>query len=799
MDNKVFRTTLVLAFGFLTAFQMIAGEVFQYNGLEYEIVSESPKTCKVVYCSTSTSGAVSIPITAQGYTVVEIADQAFNGCDKITSITIPRSIEQIGLNTFNGCSAIKTVNFNAINANYTSYDEYIFNCSPIENINFGNEVKTVPSLFIANAPQITSVVFPDQVDSIGTNAFYNCDGIKTITLGASIKAYTGFRYSVADGEPLVAGEPPLLEHIYVSENNPYITVLDDVIYKKDMSSISYYPNYRSNDIYNVPASLQSLGVFTFRNRYNLRVINISHDVEIPFWDEKHHYLSPFDNCYNLAEVNISNNSKYTSMSGIMYTKDKKKLAYYPTGRPNTTFTIPSTVEELYPYSLRNTSKLQNFTIPDNVKIIGENALYGCTSLTSVTIGSGVTVLPGSCFAYSKNLANVTLSDGLKIISASAFHNCTALSNITLPSSLKSIGSSAFGYTALQQITLPYGLLSISRNAFIQTQIQSLNIPSSVIYVGNNAFSNTPLLNNNDNVVSNHVVLKMVLPSSNSIITIPDNIKIIAGGALSNCYQMSEIIVPSTLESIGRSAIYPSCPWYMNLESGLNYLGNTLFETKNYTGSTISVRAGTKGIAGNAFYQSNITQVTLPVGLTTIGEDAFSSSKLTSVSLPYGLRYLGYDAFAYCSDLESVILPATVEVIDDYAFEALNNDSPMHSFYCYASTPPILSSRTFYYSGANGDIRENCTLYVPLASINLYKNTDGWKQFKFILPYDAELPNGDVNGDNIVDVDDMNAIINIILKTKTNDDYPCNADLNNDGEIDVDDMNIVINIILTQTD
>ena len=57
--------------------------------------------------------------------------------------------------------------------------------------------------------------------------------------------------------------------------------------------------------------------------------------------------------------------------------------------------------------------------------------------------------------------------------------------------------------------------------------------------------------------------------------------------------------------------------------------------------------------------------------------------------------------------------------------------------------------------------------------------------------------GDVTGDGVADIDDVNAIINIILKVKTVDDYPGVADLNEDGQVDVDDMNIVINIILTQ--
>lgn len=58
--------------------------------------------------------------------------------------------------------------------------------------------------------------------------------------------------------------------------------------------------------------------------------------------------------------------------------------------------------------------------------------------------------------------------------------------------------------------------------------------------------------------------------------------------------------------------------------------------------------------------------------------------------------------------------------------------------------------------------------------------------------------GDVNGDNIVDVEDVNAAINIILKVKTPADYPGSAEMNNDGTIDVEDVNAIINIILSNS-
>lgn len=55
--------------------------------------------------------------------------------------------------------------------------------------------------------------------------------------------------------------------------------------------------------------------------------------------------------------------------------------------------------------------------------------------------------------------------------------------------------------------------------------------------------------------------------------------------------------------------------------------------------------------------------------------------------------------------------------------------------------------------------------------------------------------GDVNGDSIVDIDDVNAIINIILNKAQASDYPGIADVDGSGGIDVDDVDAVIKIIL----
>ena len=63
------------------------------------------------------------------------------------------------------------------------------------------------------------------------------------------------------------------------------------------------------------------------------------------------------------------------------------------------------------------------------------------------------------------------------------------------------------------------------------------------------------------------------------------------------------------------------------------------------------------------------------------------------------------------------------------------------------------------------------------------------------PADTHQILGDVTGDGVVDIDDVSAIINVILKKSLETDYPGSCDLNDDGVVDVSDISIEINLVL----
>ena len=109
-----------------------------------------------------------------------------------------------------------------------------------------------------------------------------------------------------------------------------------------------------------------------------------------------------------------NNSSYQSIEGILFSKDATLLHTYPTGKTNSSYTIPDSVTTIGNSAFFNCYFLTEIILPDSVTTIGSYAFYWCTSLTEVIIPDSVTS-----------------------IGSSAFYNCTKLTEIIIPDSVTS--------------------------------------------------------------------------------------------------------------------------------------------------------------------------------------------------------------------------------------------------------------------------------------------------------------------------------------------------------------------------
>ena len=123
----------------------------------------------------------------------------------------------------------------------------------------------------------------------------------------------------------------------------------------------------------LPEGLEKIGWAAFAACDKIKTVTIPSTVT--FIDE-----SAFDNMeyYNVAE----GNKVYTSIDGMLYSKDEKTLYNYPGVRTGKAI-VPDGTETIGSWAFEDAAKLTSIVIPASVNKIESDAFYGCDSLNTV--------------------------------------------------------------------------------------------------------------------------------------------------------------------------------------------------------------------------------------------------------------------------------------------------------------------------------------------------------------------------------------------------------------------------------
>ena len=149
-------------------------------------------------CSSLTS--VTIP---EG--VRSIGGNAFKGCSSLTSVTIPSSVTSIKKYAFSGCSKLKTAG--PIGGGYniefgwtTSIIDNAFSgCDGITSVTIPSSVTSIGQYAFYGCDGITSVTIPSSVTSIGYFSFQGCRGLTSITIPSSVTYIGGYAFDGCSG------------------------------------------------------------------------------------------------------------------------------------------------------------------------------------------------------------------------------------------------------------------------------------------------------------------------------------------------------------------------------------------------------------------------------------------------------------------------------------------------------------------------------------------------------------------------------------------------------------------------
>ena len=293
----------------------------------------------------------------------------------------------------------------------------------------------------------------------------------------------------------------------------------------------------------------------------------------------------------------------------------------------------------------------------------------------VTMVSGIAFNGGE---NSERLKSISLPTTVRTIGASVFSGCSSLENVGLPAGLTTIGFSAFSWcSSLNVITLPENLLTIGDRAFCYTPISQIAIPGGVQTVGEDIFEGcnnlTAILGPLATADKRGLVLDGTLAAfaRGGINDYPydyvleEGITGLADGVFESFWQLRELTLPQSLETIGERAF----AYCSKLEAF-----NGKFASEDHH---LLVCDGQ--IVGTAL--NGVTSLTVPGTVRSIAPYAFSyKNTLITLVLSEGVEEIGNNAFESCGNLREVTLPQSLASIGDRVFLYCNNLEAFHGKY-----------------------------------------------------------------------------------------------------------------------
>lgn len=697
------------------------------------------------------SGCTNLVEVSTAKNVGIIGSSAFSGCIKLMRLNLAEGLQIIKSGAFSGCARLEGALPEGVSEKYSSAsgakvmlpnekavleipgtvtaieDSAFASCySADETLQADGEKEPsdykigIKAVHIAGNPAGTT---------IGASAFAGCQNLTKLTLGEGV---TGLGDSALKDTRLEEITIPSTFETGTAKNSPFTSGENSTLKKVTFADgIQVIPQYFLNNIttltkIEIPASVQKIGDHAFADCSNLTAVTFKEQADSKLTTID---TSAFEGCSLMKLSKLPEGLTTINASAF---KDCKKISL--TDLPTGLITIGNAAFEnctmlrigklpaitaLGMAAFKNCVKLSFLSVDtSNLAEINATAFEGCTGLSSVQINGGEkkqTTIADGAFATCNSLKWLDIENVKSIgknafaklpfsaleinqvdtIGESAFAGCDKLENPVIQN-VKTIGASAFAGSGAQtddNKVLLDSIQNVGSRAFEGCQFTSADIrdlekvttytdPETKIEYSPFAKSSIKKVEFSDE--TKNTVCTKAFKNVTSLQSVElaycftyGNISTIDASAFEGCVNLTDINLSDKLTTINGLAFYNTGLTEITVPASL-----TKITTASAAGKNVGPFAGgvlrkvtfadgvTKSLQGMFMGTTSLEEVVLPKSLKTIDQNAFkdcSSLKKLSVGKSGGenvldtVETINAGAFNGCSSLETLTLKNVAKI------------------------------------------------------------------------------------------------------------------------------------------
>lgn len=385
----------------------------------------------------------------------------------------------------------------------------------------------LPESGLYSKKTLQKIILPDNLGTIGSNAFAYCSNLKDITFPktlVTIEYHTFYQCGLSE-----VTLPDNLKDIgdgafYECYN------LKKVNFPDSLKTIGSHAFHRCQQLQKVtfPEKLEVIGNYAFSECFRLLAATLKSKTVPTISGNTFNYTKVFyvpegaaqtykeaTNWSNLVIIDGNTPKKITVtlttagtlgeeiLKQVDYVKQVNELVingplnsddFYQIQQQATNLIsidlTKATIESLPENFFYERAALLDIKLPATLKSIGRYAFYRCYGLTQITIPEGVTSIKDHSFYQCFSLKEIKLPSSLTEIQEYTFQECKSLESIEFPANITNISPGTFNNcTALQQVKFPAYLNNISNYAFYQcSALKEVSFPSTLTTLKDQAFS-----------------------------------------------------------------------------------------------------------------------------------------------------------------------------------------------------------------------------------------------------------------------------------------------------------------------